>query len=91
MLAALLGGLYHADAPDMLSGARARDITLDRLTAYVVERQDAGRQLGTIRNELAVLKRAFHLAERAGKAICPPFPALTRPEREGGLLRRGRV
>jgi hypothetical protein len=57
--------------------ARARDITLDRLNAYVVGRQDAGRQLGTIRNELAVLKRAFHLAERAGRVICPPFPKLT--------------
>jgi integrase len=54
----------------------ARDITLDRLNAYVASRMDIGRKVATIRNELAALKRAFHLAERAGKAVCPPFPSL---------------
>jgi integrase len=54
----------------------ARDLTLDRLNAYVVARLDAGRKPATIRNDLALLKRAFHLAERAGKAICPPFPTI---------------
>lgn len=54
----------------------ARDLTLDRLTAYVTVRLEAGRQPATIRNELAALKRALHLAERAGKAIPPPFPVL---------------
>jgi integrase len=55
----------------------ARDITLDRLNAYVSTRLRAGRKPATIRNELAALKRAFHLAERAGKAICSLFPTLT--------------
>jgi integrase len=66
--------------------ARARDITLDRLNAYVVQRQEAGRQTGTIRNELAVLKRAFRLAERAGKAVCPPFPVLRPAPPRAGFL-----
>ncbi len=50
---------------------------MDRLNAYVTARLEAGRKPATIRNELAALKRAFHLAARAGKAICPPFPTLT--------------
>lgn len=54
----------------------ARDITLDRLNAYVTTRLAAGRAPATVRNELAALKRAFHLTERAGKAVCPPFPTL---------------
>jgi hypothetical protein len=57
-------------------GDYARDISLDRLMAYVNTRLEAGRRPATIRNELAALKRAFHLAERAGKAVCPPFPVL---------------
>jgi integrase len=57
--------------------AYARDITLDRLNGYVSARLTMGRKPATIRNELAALKRAFHLAERAGKAICPLFPTLT--------------
>ncbi len=56
--------------------AYARDITLDRLDVYVATRLEAGRKPATIRNELAALKRAFHLGERAGKTICPPFPVL---------------
>jgi integrase len=54
----------------------ARDITLDRLDAYVATRLGAGRKPATIQKELAALKRAFHLAERAGKAVPPPFPRL---------------
>jgi integrase len=54
----------------------ARDITLDRLNAYVARRLEKGRKPATILNELAVLRRAFRLAERAGRAICPPFPQL---------------
>jgi integrase len=57
--------------------ALARDITLPRLQAYVVARLQAGRQPATVYGDLAILKRAFHLAERAGLAIRPPFPTLT--------------
>jgi integrase len=54
----------------------ARDITLDRLNAYVARRLENGRKPATIVNELAVLRRAFRLAERSGRAICPPFPQI---------------
>jgi integrase len=50
--------------------------TLDRLDAYVATRLGAGRKPATIQKELAALKRAFHLAARAGKAVPPPFPRL---------------
>ncbi len=55
----------------------ARDITFDRLNAYIVSRLEARRKPATVRNELAALKRAFRLAERAGRAVLPPFPTLT--------------
>jgi integrase len=56
---------------------KARDITADRLTAYVAQRQQAGAQASTINRELSALRRAFTLAEIAGKvASCPRFPML---------------
>lgn len=61
---------------DFFGTSLARDITLDRLNSYVSARLEAGRKPATIGNELAALKRAFHLAQRAGKAIPPPFPVL---------------
>lgn len=64
----------------------ARDISLDRLNAYVVSRLDAKRRPATIKNELAVLKRAFHLAERAGKAVCPPFPTISVQNARSGFF-----
>ena len=56
--------------------ALARDITLDRLNAYVAGRLKDGITPGSIRNDLAVRHKAFRLAQRAGKAICPEFPAI---------------
>lgn len=61
---------------DFFGTSLARDITLDRLNAYVAARLEAKRKPATIGNELAALKRGLHLAERAGKAVCPPFPIL---------------
>ena len=52
----------------------AQDITLDRLDAYVVERLAQKIALATIKNDLAILHRAFRLAQRAGRAICPALP-----------------
>lgn len=54
----------------------ARDITFDRLNSYISDRLSVGIAPATIRNDLAILRRAFRLAERAGKAICPPFPGI---------------
>jgi hypothetical protein len=56
---------------------RAIDLTYDRLAAYVAARDEVGRKPATVRNELAALKRAFTLGERAGKAIRLPFPTLS--------------
>lgn len=61
----------------VFGSARAKDLTLDRLNSYVAARLGAGRAAATARNELASLKRALRLAERAGKAVCPPFPTLS--------------
>jgi len=66
--------------------AFAWGITMDGLTAYVAARLEAGRQLATIQKELAALKRAFHLAEKAGKAVCPPFPTLTISNTRAGFF-----
>jgi len=54
----------------------ARDITFDRLNTYIAQRLATGIAPATVRNDLAILRRAFRLAERAGKAFCPPFPAI---------------
>ena len=59
-----------------LGHLRARDLTLDRLNGYVAARLDDGVRPATIQSELAILNRALHLAERAGKARRPPFPIL---------------
>jgi len=60
----------------MFKPSLARDITFDRLNTYIAKRLDAGVAPATVRNDLAILRRAFRLAERAGKAICPPFPSI---------------
>lgn len=69
-------------------GTLARAITLDRLTAYANERLEGGHAPATVRYELAVLRRAFRLAQRAGKAICPPFPALHVSNTRTGFFER---
>ena len=56
---------------------RACDITLDRLNHYVSERMATGIAPATAKLELTHLHKAFRLAERAGKAICPPFPQIS--------------
>jgi len=56
---------------------KARDITADRVTAYVAARQQEKAKPSTINRELAALRRAFTLAERAGKvAQRPKFATL---------------
>lgn len=57
--------------------SRVIEITRDRLDAYVNYRREQGASRGTIRIELAALKRAMRLAERAGKLeVVPSFPVL---------------
>lgn len=52
---------------------RAIDIGSDRVTAYVASRLEQGTASATINYELSLLKRAFHLAHKAG-------PVASRPE-----------
>ncbi len=54
----------------------ARDLTFDRLNSYTAGRLSESAAPASVRNDLAILRRAFRLAERAGKAICPPFPSM---------------
>ena len=53
--------------------ARALDVTGDRINAYLRSRQEAGAQNASIQYELALLKRAFTLALRAGKLMHRPY------------------
>ena len=46
-------------------GWRAVNITTQQVRTYIVQRQQAGLANGTINRELAVLKRAYHLAVKA--------------------------
>ena len=74
-----------------LGHLRARDMTLDRLNAYVAARLQDGAQPATIQNELATLKRAFHSGRTRGQgpaASLPDPPGLEHPH---GLLRARRV
>ncbi|BFU93439.1 MAG: hypothetical protein NTNFB02_01610 [Nitrospira sp.] len=57
--------------------ARVCDITLDRLNRYVSNRLSEGIAPATVKLELTHLHKAFSLAERAGKAVCPPFPQIS--------------
>jgi len=54
------------------SFAKARDITSDRLTAYIAHRQQEGASAATINRELAALRRGFSLAEIAGRVAHRP-------------------
>lgn len=65
----------------------ALDISLDRLNLYVLHRREDGVALATVQRELAVLRRAFNLAVRAGRlSVVPPFPELTIDNARQGFL-----
>jgi integrase len=55
---------------------RVRDITTDRVTAYVAARREDGAANATINRELAALKLMLRLGERAGKVVSRPYIAL---------------
>lgn len=51
----------------------AKDITFDRFNSYIAHRLAQNILPASIRIDLSILKRAFRLGERAGKALCSPF------------------
>ena len=56
---------------------KAREITSDTLTSYAAHRLEEKAKPSTVNYELAVLRRGFRLAKRAGKvASCPEAPML---------------
>jgi hypothetical protein len=56
---------------------KAREITSDTLTSYAAYRLEEKAKLSRVNYELAVLRRGFRLAKRAGKvASCPEAPML---------------
>jgi integrase len=54
-------------------GMRAREITTDRVRAFIQQRQKAGVSNAEINRELAALKRMFNLALRAGRLFSKPY------------------
>jgi len=70
------------------AGWRARDIDFPALQSYRLAREKEGAAPATIRWELGALRRAFHLATRAGKAECPPFPTVTVSNARKGFFER---
>ncbi len=71
-----------------LGHRRACDITLDALNRYVADRLAAKIAPATVKLELTYLHRAFKLAERAGKAIVPPFPVISIQNARKGFFER---
>ena len=71
----------------VFAGSRAVDITTDRLTAYVAARQTDGYAAGTIRKDMACIRRAYRLAIRAGHLATMPYIPNVRVQdaREGFL------
>ncbi len=69
------------------AGFRALEITTNLLTRYVRERQEEGYAAGTIRKDMAAIKRAFNLAIRAGHLATKPYIPSVRVQdaREGFL------
>ncbi len=82
-------GYALAHLRDFFGDMRALDITTDRVTAYVAHRQEQGAGNGTINRELAALKRAFRLAERAGRVTHRPhIDMLPESDPRGGFFER---
>jgi integrase len=52
---------------------RAVDITSDRISSYIRDRQEAGMAPASVMQEIACLRRMFNLAVRAGKLASRPY------------------
>jgi integrase len=67
---------------------RACDITLDRLNRYVADRLARGIAPATAKLDMTYLHKMFRLAERAGRAIVPPFPLISVQNARKGFFER---
>ena len=73
----------------VFGGRRMTSITTADARAYTGARQEAGAANATINRELAILKRAFRLAEQAGKLLHRPFiPMLAEDNVRKGFFER---
>ena len=61
-------------------GVDAVDITSDRIASYISWRQEQGAASATINRELAALRRAFRLAQKAGMVAVRPEISTLREE-----------
>ncbi len=69
---------------------RALDVTADSLVSYAKVRQEAGAAPATVKNELAMLRRGFNLAVRAGRLPQrPAFPVIEARNRRTGFFEEG--
>jgi integrase len=83
---------------DFFGGRKAKEITQDRVTAYIAHRQKEAHRQGsgasnaTINRELAALKRALNLGFKAGKvAIQPSFSLLRENNTRTGFFEPGEL
>jgi integrase len=68
----------------------AAEITRDRIASYIDWRREQRAAAATINRELAALRRAFRLAQKAGKvAFRPEFSMLIENERPAGFFEAG--
>ena len=70
------------------TGWKAKDIDYSAMERYIASRRDEGRAPATIRNELAILRHAFRLAERSGKVRPPIFPTISVSNARKGFFER---
>jgi integrase len=72
------------------ANVRAIDITRDRIQSYIADRQQSGASNASVNRELAILKRAFHLAIRAERlAHAPHIAMLAEPNARQGFVESG--
>jgi integrase len=60
------------------AASKAREITSDRITAYIVHRLDEGAARATANYEQSLLNRGFRLAARAGRVAMVPAISMLR-------------
>src|SRR5207249_8729489 len=72
----------------VFSGYRAREISSEMVTKYVVDRQAEGAANATINREQAALKRMYRLAAEKLGGYCPPIRALEENNVRQGFFER---